>query len=105
MVLVRIAYAADLPTPDEVVRDHSAERRPAAPAPANGGGRRASERSRRASMRRAAHRAPRSRPRSLSTAQVPDISRDARRAGRGPRRSAIANFPALIALASEKRDS
>src|SRR5437868_5265027 len=37
MVLVRIAYAADLPTPDEVVRDIQGNGA-GAPAPANGGG-------------------------------------------------------------------
>src|SRR5436305_3637009 len=36
MVLVRIAYAADLPTPDEVIRDIQ-QNGTAAPAPANGG--------------------------------------------------------------------
>src|SRR3954462_15926767 len=37
MVLVRIAYAADLPTPDEVIRDIQ-QNGAAAPAPTNGGG-------------------------------------------------------------------
>src|SRR5947208_7620011 len=38
MVLVRIAYAADLPTPDEVIREIREGGGSAAPAPANGGG-------------------------------------------------------------------
>src|SRR3954462_11391263 len=37
MVLVRIAYAADLPTPDEVIRDIQ-QNGAATPAPTNGGG-------------------------------------------------------------------
>ncbi len=67
MVLVRIAYAADLPTPDEVVRDIRENGAPP-PAPGNGGGGGAAgaEAPRRASIRRAVPRAPRLRRRSLS---------------------------------------
>src|SRR5258707_3777006 len=73
MVLVRIAYAADLPTPDEVIRE--IQNGAGAPAPTNGGG---------ASAR--GHSAPRSfdpprgapraslMPAQLAVAQVPDIS-------------------------------
>ena len=92
MVLVRIAYAADLPTPDEVIRD-VAERRDAAPRArrGNGGGARAAGRRRRGSIRRAA--APRASlaPAQLVTAQVPDIADAARRAGAAPT-LAVASF-------------
>ena len=59
MVLVRIAYAADLPTPDEVVRSLS-ENGGAAPArpQGNGGTRAGAELMRRATRRRAARRGP-----------------------------------------------
>ncbi len=105
MVLVRIAYAADLPTPDEVVRD--IQQNGAAPsAPGNGGGGGGGGGSARAS---AAPRfdAPRGAPRAslapaqLVVAQVPDI---ATMRADAPPALGIANFPALIALANEKRD-
>ena len=104
MVLVRIAYAADLPTPDEVMRDiqqngarvaRAAEwrRRLAAAAP------RAPQRSaarcaaRFACARATCHRA--------GAGHLRDARRGRRRSRR---RSSSATFPALIALADEKRD-
>ena len=67
MVLVRIAYAADLPTPDEVIRDIR-ENGAATPAPGERQWRRDRARHLRAALRRrrAAPRAPRSRRRSSS---------------------------------------
>ena len=64
MVLVRIAYAADLPTPDEVIRDIQSNGA-ASPAPATAAVPRGA-RPRRASIRRAVRHAPRWRPRSSS---------------------------------------
>jgi DNA polymerase-3 subunit gamma/tau len=99
MVLVRIAYAADLPTPDEVIRD--IQNGAAPPAPANGGG------SPRPSLTR--NDPPRGAPRAslapaqLVSAQVPDISTLRAEPVAGPTLS-ITTFPALIALANEKRD-
>jgi DNA polymerase-3 subunit gamma/tau len=100
MVLVRIAYAADLPTPDEVIRDIQ-QNGAAAPATTNGG----------ASRPSAAPRfdPPRGSPRAslapaqLVSAQVPDISTLRADPAAAPTLS-IASFPALIALANEKRD-
>jgi DNA polymerase III subunit gamma/tau len=102
MVLVRIAYAADLPTPDEAVRalGESAHGNAAAPSAA-------------------------SRPLMNSAAPAPSASAPAPRASRGPVASAapaapplgeaiaasdaaparaVQSFAALIALAGEKRD-
>ena len=98
MVLVRIAYAADLPTPDEVIREIQSNGA-ASPAPGNG-----------AVARTPAPRfdpprggTPRAAlaPAQLVSAQLPDIStmRDAQPASLG-----VTSFPALIALAGEKRD-
>ena len=102
MVLVRIAYAADLPTPDEVIRDIQSNGA-ASPAPAGGG---ASARGASPAPRfdppRGAPRASLA-PAQLVSAQVPDIS--AVRAGESaPTTLAVTSFPALLALASEKRD-
>jgi DNA polymerase-3 subunit gamma/tau len=101
MVLVRIAYAADLPTPDEVVRSLS-ENGPAPARPQGNGG------SVQASSQGYAPRyeAPRGSPRS-SAAVSPRPAEDPM-----PRRDdvvaaptlSINSFADLIALAAEKRD-
>jgi DNA polymerase-3 subunit gamma/tau len=101
MVLVRIAYAADLPTPDEVVRSLS-ENGPAPARPLGNGG------SVQASSQGYAPRyeAPRGSPRS-SAAVSPRPAEDPM-----PRRDdvvaaptlSINSFADLIALAAEKRD-
>ena len=101
MVLVRIAYAADLPTPDEVVRslgDNGAV--PARPQ-GNGGAAQASSQS-----YAPRYEAPRGSPRS-SAAVLPRPAEDSM-----PRRDevvaaptlSINSFAELIALAAEKRD-
>ena len=103
MVLVRIAYAADLPTPDEVIRDIQSNGA-ASPAPAEWRQPpRAARRRRRASIRRAARHAPRWRPRSLSAPRC-RIFRPCAPERAAPHALAVASFPALIALAGEKRD-
>ncbi len=102
MVLVRIAYAADLPTPDEVIRDM---RENGAPAPApNGGGaaRGASAPAPRFDPPRGSPRASLA-PAQLVTAQVPDISTLRAEPAAAPTLG-IASFPALIALANDRRD-
>ena len=111
MVLVRIAYAADLPTPDEVVREIQGNGA-GAPGPTNGGGGGGAARGLSASRFDPPRGAPRAAlaPAQLVAAQVPDIS--ALRAGQASTLRAeqpapglsIASFPALIALAAEKRD-
>jgi DNA polymerase-3 subunit gamma/tau len=100
MVLVRIAYAADLPTPDEVIRD--LQQNGTAPATANGGGSSRPGAAPRGDPPRGAPRASLA-PAQLVTAQVPDYAA-VRVEQPGPAALAIASFPALIALAHEKRD-
>src|SRR5262249_4206179 len=102
MVLVRIAYAADLPTPDEVVREIQGNGA-GAPGPANGGGGAAARglTTPRFDPPRGAPRASLA-PAQLVTAQVPDIS--SLRAEQAVPTLSVASFPALIALAGEKRD-
>ena len=101
MVLVRIAYAADLPTPDEVVRDIR-ENGSAPSAPANSGGSSRPSLAPRSDAPRGAPRASLA-PAQLVTAQVPDIS-VLRAEAVAPQALSITTFPALVALASEKRD-
>jgi DNA polymerase-3 subunit gamma/tau len=101
MVLVRIAYAADLPTPDEVIRD--IQNNGAAPAaPSSSGGSARPSLAPRAEAPRGAPRASLA-PAQLMTAQVPDISTMRADPAVSPTLS-VASFPALIALAAEKRD-
>ena len=102
MVLVRIAYAADLPTPDEVIRG-IADNGAAAPAPTNGGGSPRPSLAPRSEAPRGAPRAQLAPAQPLVTAQVPDISILRAESTAAPA-LAIATFPALIALANEKRD-
>ena len=101
MVLVRIAYAADLPTPDEVVR--SLGENGAAPARPQGNGGSVQASSQGFAPR---YEAPRGSPRS-SAAVSPRLAEDPM-----PRRDepvaaptlSINSFAELIALAAEKRD-
>ncbi|HET7802783.1 MAG TPA: DNA polymerase III subunit gamma/tau [Pseudolabrys sp.] len=101
MVLVRIAYAADLPTPDEVVRSLGENGAVAARLQGNGGSAQASSQS------YAPHyEAPRGSPRS-SAAVSPRPAEDSiphrDEAVAAPTLS-INSFADLIALAAEKRD-
>jgi len=97
MVLVRIAYAADLPTPDEVVRSLNGEG--GAPARGNGG----------AAVAPAApalaprYEAPRGSPRS-SAAVSPRPADDPVAGAQAVPTLSIGSFEQLIALAAEKRD-
>jgi DNA polymerase-3 subunit gamma/tau len=102
MVLVRIAYAADLPTPDEVVR--SVNEVSGAPARPQGNGGAAAA----PALQNFAPRydAPRGSPRS-SAAVSPRVADDPAAQDEAPKATptlAIGTFAQLIALAQEKRD-
>src|SRR5512141_1804904 len=102
MVLVRIAYAADLPTPDEVVRAVAEEGGASARPPGNGSGASAAP----AQNFAPRFEAPRGSPRS-SAAVSPRVADDpvaqADAAQAAPTLT-INSFEQLIALAQEKRD-
>ena len=101
MVLVRIAYAADLPTPDEVVR--SLGENGAAPARPQGNGGSAQVSSQSFAPR---YEAPRGSPRS-SAAVSPRLAEDPMPHRDEPVAAptlSINSFADLIALAAEKRD-
>jgi DNA polymerase-3 subunit gamma/tau len=101
MVLVRLAYAADLPTPDEVVRGATQEA-PASARPAGNGGASAAP----AQSFAPRFEAPRGSPRSSAAvsprlAEEPQPQADAVQA---PPTRAVNSFEELIALAQVKRD-
>jgi DNA polymerase-3 subunit gamma/tau len=101
MVLVRIAYAADLPTPDEVVRTLSAEGAAPARPQGNGGTTQAP-----AQTMTPRYDAPRGSPRS-SAAVSPRLADDPVAELNAPAAApslTIGSFEALIALVQEKRD-
>jgi len=102
MVLVRIAYAADLPTPDEVVRSMTEESGAPARPQGNGGGASAAP----AQNFTPRYEAPRGSPRS-SAAVSPRVADDpmaqADSAAAAPTLT-INSFEQLIALAQDKRD-
>ena len=104
MVLVRIAYAADLPTPDEVVRSLSEEGGPPARPQGNSGAVSAQAPAQNFAPR---YDAPRGSPRS-SAAVSPRPAENPVAETSEPVASAptltIDSFEALIALAAEKRD-
>jgi DNA polymerase-3 subunit gamma/tau len=102
MVLVRIAYAADLPTPDEVVRSMGNGSAAAAPArpQGNGGGGAMPNATSAAAPR---FDAPRGAPRAGAS---PAMNPVAQLADNAPEPAAlrIGHFEELVALATEKRD-
>src|SRR5271169_1972655 len=104
MVLVRIAYAADLPTPDEVVRSLSEDGGAPARPQGNGGAASAPAPTQSFAPR---YDAPRGSPRS-SAAVSPRLSENPAVEMHEPMAAAptlaIGSFEALIALAAEKRD-
>ena len=102
MVLVRIAYAADLPTPDEVVRAMAEEG--GAPARPQGNGGATAPRRRRVSRRATTRRAARPRSSAAVSPRVADDPVAQADAAQPRRRSRIGSFEQLIALAQEKRD-
>jgi len=100
MVLVRVAYAADLPTPDEVIRSLGEEG--GARPPGNGGAASAQP----AQTFAPRYDAPRGSPRS-SAAVSPRLSENAAPEINEPAAAptlSIGSFPEMIALAAEKRD-
>jgi DNA polymerase-3 subunit gamma/tau len=110
MVLVRIAYAADLPTPDEVIRSlGDASASTAASSPPRGGGNGGATPTMQTSSPRM--EAPRGAPRAALVAAAPAVTPEfaannepvARDTAGLPAR-AVPNFEALVALATEKRD-
>jgi DNA polymerase-3 subunit gamma/tau len=102
MVLVRIAYAADLPTPDEVMRALNGGAAPAGAPEPNGGPRPGGGNGPRAELSRSAPRASLA-PAQLVTVQVPDFTPP--RAQRNAEPSLVLrSFEELIRLAAEKRD-
>ena len=105
MVLVRIAYAADLPTPDEVIRSLDNGGSTAAARPSGNGGGSAAPSGTSAQHRYEAPRyeAPRSAPRSALAHQVQPQASAAPTAQTAPT-LAVATFEDLIKLAAEKRD-
>jgi DNA polymerase-3 subunit gamma/tau len=102
MVLVRIAYAADLPTPDEVIRALSEENAGTVRPQGNGGALATP-----AQNFAPRYDAPRGSPRSSAVAS-PRLSEDSAAEVNEPVAAAptltIGSFAALIALAAEKRD-
>jgi DNA polymerase-3 subunit gamma/tau len=103
MVLVRIAYVADLPTPDEAIRmieqNGGASPTVSAGAPSRGGPASTMSSSAPTAMARM-QSAPRSGP---ETSARPQMQLAAPEPQAEPARR-IASFPELVALASEKRD-
>jgi DNA polymerase III subunit gamma/tau len=101
MVLVRIAYAADLPTPDEALRalaDNGADTR-SGPVPGNGAPSGAPSAARFETVRAG--------PRALQAAMAPPVGMPvARRTEAQPDAAAIvlSRFEDLVALADERRD-
>jgi DNA polymerase-3 subunit gamma/tau len=105
MALVRIAYAADLPTPDEVMRSLGDDKSSSVARPSNGGGAPASAAPVAGGGAFAPrYDAPRSAPRgSAAPAPSPSSEPVARLAPAEPS-FVLGRFEDLIALAAEKRD-
>ena len=104
MVLVRIAYVADMPTPDEAIRmlDQNGAASPVVAS--SSASARASSVSTVSSMQPAAARST-SAPRASAEASVrPQMTAPMAEAQAAPTALRIASFPELVALAGEKRD-
>jgi len=100
MVLVRIAYAADLPTPDELIRtlasgENGAETRAQAPGESAGASARID--APRGGPRTALAQAPAREPRARQEDALPSIAQN-------PAPVTLARFEDVIALAAERRD-
>jgi DNA polymerase III subunit gamma/tau len=105
MVLVRIAYAADLPTPDEVIRSLGESARGNGAGASSGG--QASARADITARTEARSEMPRGGPRAaLAAAPIEMTSPEplARGEETAPPVRALASFEELVALAAEKRD-
>ena len=99
MTLVRIAYAADLPTPDEVVRSMTGEAGAPLRPQGNGGGAVATP----AQSFAPRYEAPRGAPRGSASA-APRVAEEPADAPQAAATLAVGSFEQLIALAQEKRD-
>jgi DNA polymerase III subunit gamma/tau len=107
MVLVRLAYAADLPTPDEVIRSLDGNGASPAPRPAGNGGAASSATSASATPRFEGSRgndAPRGGPRAALASVQPMGDPVAAPVEATSEVLAVSSFEGLIALAIEKRD-
>ncbi|AMN45087.1 DNA polymerase III subunit gamma/tau [Rhodoplanes sp. Z2-YC6860] len=110
MVLVRIAYVADLPTPDEAIRTLNGGEGGATPRPSgNGGGAGAGAASAAAPSQAPRFEAPRGAPRAVAVAREPmaQASASQPQAASQPQSApalVIRNFAELVALAADKRD-
>ena len=99
MVLVRIAYAADLPTPDEVVRSVVEEGGAPARPPGNGG---AAQAASQAYAPR--YDAPRGSPRSSAAVSPRPADDPVAQIADATPTLAVSSFEQIVALAAEKRD-
>ena len=113
MVLVRIAYVADLPTPDEAIRQLNGGEGGAAPRPAGNGGAGAGPGGVSAAAPSQAPRfeAPRGAPRAVAVARPADVpvAQVVAQAQSAPQPQSapalvVRNFAELVALAADKRD-
>ncbi len=103
MVLVRIAYVADMPTPDEAIR--MLDNGGASPAIAGSGAPRSAPAPGTSSMQSASARGSISSPRaSADMSPRPQMTAPMPEAASAPAVLRIASFPELVALAGEKRD-
>jgi DNA polymerase-3 subunit gamma/tau len=108
MVLVRIAYVADMPTPDEAIRMIEQNGGASASAASSSGTARASSASSAStvsSMQGSPARAASSVPRASAEASArPQMAAPMAEAQAAPAALKISTFPELVALAGEKRD-
>ena len=105
MVLVRIAYVADMPTPDEAIRMLEQNGGASSAAASGSASARATSASTVSSMQGSAVARVSSAPRASAEAVArPQISAPMTEAQAAPAALRIATFPELVALAGEKRD-
>ena len=105
MVLVRIAYVADMPTPDEAIRMLEQNGGASSAAASGSASARATSASTVSSMQGSAAARLSSAPRASAEAVArPQISAPMTEAQAAPAALRIATFPELVALAGEKRD-
>ncbi|WP_291863793.1 DNA polymerase III subunit gamma/tau [Bradyrhizobium sp.] len=104
MVLVRIAYVADMPTPDEAIRMLE-QNGGASPAAASGSASaRATSASTVSSLQTSSARAPSAPRAGVEASARPQMTAPMAEAQAAPTALKIASFPELVALAGEKRD-
>jgi DNA polymerase III subunit gamma/tau len=104
MVLVRIAYVADMPTPDEAIRMLDANGGAASASSAASAVSRSAPASTVSSMSSSVARASSAPRASAETSARPQMTAPVSDAQSAPAAMKIATFPELVALAGEKRD-